>query len=88
VHIHAIGVPEGVTLLEFEEPCQEEQQQPTPEVPELQPAREVPDEVVVDCPNHVPCNFMKGKPWSIICLLIYEMQLSIMLYIVALSYRC
>jgi hypothetical protein len=26
------------------------------------PAGEVPDEVVVDCPDHVPCNFMKGKP--------------------------
>jgi hypothetical protein len=43
--------------------------------------REVPDEVIVDCPDHVPCNFMKGKPRSIISLLIYEMQLSIMLYI-------
>jgi hypothetical protein len=35
VYIHAIGVPEGVTLLEFEGPCQEEQQQPTPEVQEV-----------------------------------------------------
>jgi hypothetical protein len=30
--MHAIGVPEGVTLLEFEGPGEEEQQQPTPEV--------------------------------------------------------
>jgi hypothetical protein len=81
MHIHAIGVPEGVTLLEFEGSCQEEQQQPTPEVQEVQPTGEVRDEVIVDCPDHVPCNFMKGKPRSIISLLIYEMQLSIMLYI-------
>jgi hypothetical protein len=80
VHKHAIGVPEGVTLLEFEEPCQE-QQQPTPEVQEVQAVGEVQDEIIVDCPNHVPCNFMKGKPQSIISLLISEMQLSIMLYI-------
>jgi hypothetical protein len=81
MHIHAIGVPQGVTLLEFEGSCQEEQQQPTLEVQEVQPTGEVPDEVIVDCPDHVPCNFMKGKPRSIISLLIYEMQLSIMLYI-------
>jgi hypothetical protein len=72
VHIHAIGVPEGVTLLEFEGPCQE-QQQPTQEVQEVQPAGEVPDEVVIYCPDHVPCNFVKGKPQSIISLLISEM---------------
>jgi hypothetical protein len=30
VHVHAIGIPEGVNLLGFEGPCQEEQQQPTP----------------------------------------------------------
>ena len=41
MHRHAIGVPEGVTLLEFEEPS--EQQQPTPEVQEVQPSEEVPD---------------------------------------------
>jgi hypothetical protein len=33
-HLHEIGVPEGVTLLEFEDPS-EEQQQPTPEVQEV-----------------------------------------------------
>ena len=52
MHRHAIGVPEGVTLLEFEEPS-EEQQQPTPEVLEVQPSGEVPDEVAVECPDPV-----------------------------------
>ena len=47
MHRHAIGVPEGLTLLEFEEPS--EQQQPTPEVQEVQPSGEVPDEVAVEC---------------------------------------
>jgi hypothetical protein len=81
MRIHAIGVPEDVTLLEFEGTCPEEPQQPTPDVHEVQPTREVPDEVVVDFPDHVPCNFVKGKPRSIISLLLFEMQLSIMLYI-------
>ena len=59
MHRHAIGVPEGVTLLEFEEPS--EQQQPTPEVQEVQPSGEVPDEVAVECPDHRPCNFVKRQ---------------------------
>jgi hypothetical protein len=47
MHIHTIGVLEGVTLLELEEPSGE-QQQPTPEIQEVQPSGEVPDEVVVE----------------------------------------
>jgi hypothetical protein len=83
--MHAIGVPEGVTLLEFEEPSGE-QQQPTPEVQEVQPSGEVSDEVAVECPDHRPCNFVKGKPRSIISLLISEIQLKYyVIYIVALS---
>jgi hypothetical protein len=35
-----------VTLLEFTDPS-EEQQQPTPEVQEVQPSGEVPDEIAV-----------------------------------------
>jgi hypothetical protein len=72
VHIHAIGVPKGVTLLDFEGSCQEEQQQPTPEVQEVQPIGEVLDEVVIDYLDHTPSNFVKGKPRSIISLLIFE----------------
>jgi hypothetical protein len=33
--MHAIGVPEGVTLLEFEGPGEEEKQQPTTKVQEV-----------------------------------------------------
>ena len=82
MHRHAIGVPEGVTLLEFEDPS--EQQQPTPEVQEVQPIEEVPDEVAFDCSDHRPCNFVKGKPRSILSLLIFEMQLQYYCYIYVL----
>ena len=79
MHRHAIGVPEGVTLLEFEEPS--EQQQSTPEVQEVQPLEEVRDEVTVECPDHRPCNFVKGKPRSILSLLISKMHLQYYYYI-------
>ena len=79
MHRHAIGVPEGVTLLEFEESS--EQQQLTPEVQEVQPSEEVLDEVAVECPDHRPCNFVKGNPRSILSLLISELQLHYYYYI-------
>ncbi|XP_066350533.1 uncharacterized protein [Miscanthus floridulus] len=60
-----LGVPEGVTLLEFEEPS--EPQQPTPEIQEEQPSGEVPDEVTVECPDHRPCNFVKDDQFYFGC---------------------
>jgi hypothetical protein len=68
--MHAIGVPEGVTLLEFEK--NPEEQTPEQEVQDPEGAAEGD---VVECPDHMPCNFVKGKPRSIISLLISEMQL-------------
>jgi hypothetical protein len=73
---------------EFEEPS-EEQQQPTPEVQEMQPSGEVPDEVAVECPDHRPCNFVKGKPRNIISLLISEIQLKCYCYMYCcIKFRC
>jgi hypothetical protein len=71
-----------VTLLEFDGTSQEapEVQQPESEAQDVQLAVEEPGDVVVECSDHKPCNFVKGKPRSIISLLISEMQLSIMLY--------
>jgi hypothetical protein len=46
--IHAIGVLEGVTLLEFEGAHQEEEQEQPEELPK--------------CPDHRPSSFLKGKP--------------------------
>jgi hypothetical protein len=86
--MHAIGVPEGVTLLEFEGTGQEDQQ-PPPQEPHVQALEEVPEDIEVDYLNHTPCNFVKGKPQSIISLLISKIHLSIyVIYIDALSYRC
>jgi hypothetical protein len=67
VHIHAIDVPEGVTLLEFEKNPDEQ-----PPEQEVQAPEEATEGDVVGCLDHTPCNFMKGKPWSIISLLISE----------------
>jgi hypothetical protein len=74
--MHAIGVPEGVTLLEFEKNPEEQ-----PPEQEVQAPEEATEGDVVDCPDHTPCNFVKGKHRSIISLLISEIQLSIMLYL-------
>jgi hypothetical protein len=75
--MHAIGVPESVTLLEFDGTSQEapQVQQPEPEAQEMQLAVEEPRDVVIECPDHKPCNFVKGKSRSIISLLISEMLL-------------
>ena len=56
LRIHAIGVPEGVTLLEFEGASQEEE-------PEVQATDEVAaEEELPECPDHRPSSFLKGKP--------------------------
>jgi hypothetical protein len=59
--IHAIGVPEGVTLLEFEGAHQEEEQE-QPEEPEVLAGEEVPEEKLPRCSDHCPSFFLKGKP--------------------------
>ena len=62
LRIHAIGVLEGVTLLEFEGAKQEEET-------EVQEANEaVAVEELPECPNHQPSSFLKGKPRSILSL--------------------
>ena len=77
-----------MTLLEFEEPSEE--QQPTLEVQEVEPSGEVPDEAAIECPDHHPCNFVKGKPQSILSLLISEMQLQYYYYYIycCIKFRC
>ena len=60
LRIHAIGVPEGVTLLEFEGASQEEEQ---PEEPEVRATDEAAaEEELPECPDHCPSSFLKGKP--------------------------
>ena len=70
MHMNAIGVPEGVTLLEFEQGLLEEQQQA--HETEVQAPEEGANEEVLECPDHQPLSFLKGKPRSILSLLCFE----------------
>ena len=54
-----IGSPEGVTLLEFEEEAEENQETPQPAAPE---GEELDTEELPECPDHRPTSFLKGKP--------------------------
>ena len=71
MHMHAIGVPEGVTLLEFKQGLPKEQQQAQEqEVQALVGGAN--EEEVLECPDHQPSSFLKGKPQSILSLLCFE----------------
>jgi hypothetical protein len=59
--IHAISVPEGVTLLEFEGALLEEDQE-QPREPEEPAGEGVPEDELSECPDHRPSSFLKGKP--------------------------
>ena len=62
LRIHAIGVPEGVMLLEFKGANQEEE-------PEVQATEEAAaEEELPECLDHRPSSFLKGKPRSILSL--------------------
>ena len=63
-----IGSPEGVTLLEFEEEVEDNQETPQPIAPE---GEEPTTDELPECPDHRPTSFLKGKPWSIISLLCF-----------------
>ena len=69
MHMHAIGVSKGVTLLEFEPVLPEELQQAQEQ--EVQ-APEGVNEEVLECPDHQPSSFLKGKPRSILRLLCFR----------------
>ena len=71
MHMHAIGVSEVVMLLEFEQGLPEEQQQvQEKEVQALEGGAN--EEEVLECPNHQPSSFLKGKLWSILSLLCFK----------------
>ena len=67
--MHAIGSPEGVTLLEFEPERQEEQQ--AAQEHKVQAEGEVNVEDLPECPDHQPSSFLKGKPRSILSFLYF-----------------
>jgi hypothetical protein len=67
IYIHT-GSLEGVTLLEFEAKEGEVPPEVQPEEPEGEgPAADFPE-----CPDHQPSILLKGKPRSIISLLLYK----------------
>ena len=63
-----IGSPEGITLLEFEEEAEENQETPQPAAPK---GEEPATEELPECPDHRPTSFLKGKPRSILSLLYF-----------------
>ena len=73
--IHAIGVPEGVTLLEFEGANQEEEPK-VQEADEAAAAEELPE-----CPDHQPSSFLKGKPRSILSIPYFYKYIKYLLFV-------
>jgi hypothetical protein len=63
--IHAIGVPEAVTLLEFEGTAPEEDQEQPGEPDEATIEGHAVDKLP-ECPDHRPSSFLKGKPWCML----------------------
>jgi hypothetical protein len=67
--IHTIGVPEGVTLLEFEGALPENQEQPRE--PEEPAGEGVPKDELPECSDHRPSSFLKGKPRCMLTQFLY-----------------
>ena len=74
LRIHAIGVPEGVILLEFEGANLEEE-------PEVQEADEAAAAELPECPDHQPSSFLKGKPRSILSLPCFYKYIEYLLFV-------
>jgi hypothetical protein len=67
----SIGVPEGVTLLDSKTGLLEEHQQvwePEGQPQEVEGEGGIDPEELLECPDHQPSSFLKGKPQSIISL--------------------
>ena len=63
-----IGSSEGVTLLEFEEEAEDNQGMPQNTTPK---GEELATDKLLECPDHRPTSFLKGKPQSILSLLCF-----------------
>ena len=64
-----IGSPEGITLLEFE--IEEEENQETPQTAGPEGEEQAPEDLL-ECPDHSPTPFLKGKTQSILSLLCFQ----------------
>ena len=80
-----IGSTEEITLLEFNEGEEGDQQDiPQAIAPE---GKEQTLEELLECPNHRPTSFLKGKPRSILSLLVFYKILLGSFMIDALGYK-
>ena len=71
-----LGSEEEITLLEFDE-AEEGDQQENPQVAVPEGVEQNPEELL-ECPDHHPTSFLRGKPRSIISLpVIYKCLLCI-----------
>jgi hypothetical protein len=84
--IHAIGVLEEVTLLEFKETLPVEDQE-QPREPEEPASEGVPGDELPKCPDHHPFSFLKGKPRCMLTHLCIHIYLEYFYLFTALSYR-
>ena len=64
--VHAIGAPETTASFELNQ-ADPEGQEINPEAEVQQAGHDEPEEEV-ECPNHEPASFVKGKPRSILSL--------------------
>ena len=64
-----LGSEEEITLLEFDE-VEEGDQQENPQVAAPEGEEQNPEELL-ECPDHRPTSFLRGKPRNIISLLCF-----------------
>ena len=64
-----LGSTEEITLLEFNE-GEERDQQEIPQAVAPEGEEQTPEDLL-ECPDHRPTSFLKGKPWRILSLLVF-----------------
>ena len=64
-----LGSEEEITLLEFDE-AEEGDQQENPQVAAPEGEEQNPEELL-ECPDHRPTSFLRGKPQSILSLPVF-----------------
>ena len=80
-----LGSEEEIMLLEFEE-AEEGNQQEDPQAAAPEGVEQNPEELP-ECPDHRPTSFLKGKPRSILSLLVFYKILLESFMIDALGYK-
>jgi len=76
--MHAIGAPDATASFELQ--VNPEGQEINPAM-EVQQAEHVEPEEKIECPNHEPASFVKGKPRSILSLPFFPKDYLIMLHL-------